>query len=384
LEETSKIKYQARLAERGLKAQGAPDKGGAFELSRHTLIGTSGTVSWPTGSATNVFTTVLPRSADNLNAVHAGGLFIPAPYRETGLDAYAQQAYARTAPTSVVFDAGQFLGELREGLPRLGLESVKSGLKFYKGLGSDYLNVEFGWKPFVTDIVNATKALLQATEELSQQGQRVHRRHSAPLVTQADYRTFSRAHTFGSGGPGLLSPAALSAAGITSQLVQSGGDGLATAEYTKTRSVKRWFEGEFTSFFPLGFNPDDFFHRAQQLIKLQLDPKTLWELSPWSWLVDWQLRIGDTIAANQYAANDLLIMHYGYAMETAVYTTECSWRTTSPSGYFGYPSKGRHLATTVYKRRLRANPYGFRVGTSGGLTDSQLLILGALGLTKAK
>lgn len=384
LDKTSERRYREQLEARGLRSKGSPDRGHPFEIRRHIVTGQLFNVSDKRGpNAENVFIYPNPASGDQLDEVHAGRIESPAPYKESGLDAFAQQAYARVAPTSVVFDAGQFLGELREGLPRLASETLKSGLKFYKGLGSDYLNVEFGWKPFVNDILNAGKALFGATSELRANGERVHRKYSQPLITQAESRSFSRNLTQGMGYAGLLSSAARTAAGLPIQVVSTT-NGSATGTYMKTRSVKRWFEGEFSSFYPLGFDPADYFSRLNQMVKLRLDPKTLWELAPWSWLVDWNLRIGDSIAANQMAANDLLVMHYGYAMETSVYTTEVSWRRTAISQYWTTPPSGRMFVTTSTKRRLRANPYGFRTGGMGSLTGGQQAILGALGLTKLK
>jgi hypothetical protein len=140
---------------------------------------------------------------------------------------------------------------------------------------------------------------------------------------------------------------------------------------------------------PLGFDPSDYFQKLQLLIDPKITPSTLWELAPWSWLVDWNLRIGDTIRANEINANDRLVMHYGYAMEHSVYSTKVDWRKTSDVNggiltVSGNPSFGIHHAQTEYKRRIRANPYGFRVGGVGSLTGGQTAILGALGLTKLK
>jgi hypothetical protein len=384
LDNISRRRYQEQLKARGLQSHGSPDRGHAFEIRRHILSGQLFTVTDRRGPVwENAFIFPGPDFANRLDDVHAGGIETPAPYKEVGLDSFAQQAYARVAPTSVVFDAGQFLGELREGLPRLASETLKSGLKFYKGLGSDYLNVEFGWKPFVNDIVNAGKALFGATSELRANGERVHRQYSQPLITQSASASYSRTLTIGIGNRGLLSTAAATAAGLPIQVTGTSG-GTASATYQKTRSVKRWFEGEFSSFYPLGFDPSDYFQKLNQLISIKLDPKTLWELAPWSWLVDWNLRIGDSIAANQMVANDLLVMHYGYAMEHTVYTTEVSWRRTADGTYVKLPASGRMFAATSTKRRIRANPYGFRTGGMSSLTGGQQAILGALGLTKLK
>jgi hypothetical protein len=394
LDSTSQKKYHDRLNERGLQPEGDPDRGHAFELKRHTIAGKLHSVEyqdlWFGTSAqwTNAFIWPRPNSASNLNDVHSGDIIIPAPYIESGLDAFAQQAYSRVAPSSVIFDAATFLGELREGLPRLTSDFLKRNIGSFKGLGSDYLNVEFGWKPFIRDIQNAAKALLGATNVLASQGKRVHRTYGLPATSHADATSFSGTNTIMAGKyRGILGYS--DPEWGTSDLSSQTGYGSSAATHAKTRSSKRWFEGEFSTFYPLGFDPNDFFQRLNALIDVKIDPETLWELAPWSWLVDWNLRIGDSIAANQMAANDLLIMHYGYAMETAVYTTEVSWRLTgSPNGTYhawsGGPLGGRYFASTTYKRRLRANPYGFKVGGQSSLTGGQAAILGALGLTKLK
>lgn len=330
-----------------------------------------------------------PSAGNNeLTHVHNGGLYHPATYKETGLDAFAQQAYNRSAPTAVVFDAGQFLGELREGLPRLSADVIRHQAGILKSAGSDYLNVEFGWKPFISDLQNAARALNGAVINYSQMGKRVHRRYSLPETTQEELGGYTNAASILSvWNPGfaLHYP---QPTGFPTGLV-SGPDVPSWYTVKKTRRSRRWFEGEFTNFLPLGLDTHDYMQRLSVLIDPRITAATLWELAPWSWLVDWNLRVGDTIRANEINANDRLVMHYGYAMEHTVYETRVDWeQTREPSTtYFKYgnrPKFGVYRAQTEYKRRLRANPYGFRVGGIGGLTGQQAGILGALGLTKFK
>lgn len=387
LDSTSRKKYQDRLDERGMKPEGEPDRGHPFELKRHTIFGRPRNVRKTSVFASQFFENcwVTPSIGDKLLDLHRGNVFAPAPYMETGLDAFAQQAYNRTAPTATVFDAGQFLGELREGLPRLTSAFMQGQASLLKKAGSDYLNVEFGWKPFISDIQNAGKALLGATDSFSQMGKRVHRRYSLPETELTDFGLFL----------GTASIYAYNARGAATNYSPLAGRPLFTStsaqllcDYTvhKSRSSRRWFEGEFTSFMPLGFDPTDYFQRLSVLVDPKITPATLWELAPWSWLVDWNLRIGDTIRANEINANDRLVMHYGYAMETTVYATKVDWNTyEKPSGQLTYenrPEFGILRGETTYKRRLRANPYGFRVGGTGSLSGGQSAILGALGLTK--
>lgn len=391
LESTSKKKYRALLKERGLQDDVSPDRGHAFSLAKHTLKGPLFDISRTTaGSTTNYRNAIVmnrPSAGGNLNHVFTDTApWSPAPYQESDLRNFAQLAYSRSAPTTVQWDAALFLGELREGLPRLIPDLWKGSINQARKAGSDYINVEFGWKPLLSDIINATEALKKATRQLAQQGQRVHRRYVLPETYVTDSRPYlGNASIYMQNSRGFAPTG-----GGDYATHQTSSEINVTTLYSKARRVRRWFEGEFSHFLPLGFDPDDFLSRANALINIKITPETLWNLAPWSWLVDWNYRIGDSIASNQLASNDNLVMHYGYAMETVDYTSAVSYSVDSATNssstvYSGRPSgKVGYLNTTTYKTRLRANPYGFTAGSPGALTGSQSAILGSLGLTKLR
>jgi len=390
LEQGSKTKYAKRLAERNMVAEGDPDRGHAFELSKYTLS-SSATVA--TRISKSIGTSVQNRVITN----PMFGISGVSSYRKLAnpasqLPTFAQQAYSRVAPTAKVFDAAQFLGELREGLPTLAILSLKSGAKFYKGLGSDYLNVEFGWKPFLNDLINMGKALSGATNTLSGNGNRVHRSYGTPTVYTSETKSSDTVVNLTDwlGHPGQRE----AAFGLPTLPIGNGQAPSGTYYYLKTTERRQWFEGEFTNFFRLGFDPSSFLDRLDQLINVKMTPSVLWELAPWSWLVDWHLRIGDSIRAQELVANDLLVMHYGYAMEHTVLseltTIDLSSNARTNPGSTSYvfwpdlPDSMSYVNRSEYKRRIRANPYGFRTGGTSGLSVGQLGILGALGLTRLK
>lgn len=395
----SERKYRKLLSERGLEPKGDLDRGHSMELCRYTL-------KHPGLNYTNVYKSFgMPETSTNVrNAVIApslAGSGSGSPLKGTvplriqtnpasALSTFAQQAYASSAPTAVVFDAAQFLGELREGLPRLAIDTVKNGARFYRGIGSDYLNVEFGWKPFINDILNAAKALYGATSLLSSQNNRVHRSRSVPRqMTSDEFRTSTKPFNW-VGMPGQRTKKYV---GVADPIGNYGAPP-GTSYFLRTTSRTQWFEGEFSSFYRLGFDPSSFMDRAEALINIRLTPSVLWELAPWSWLVDWFLRIGDSIKANELAGSDKLVMHYGYAMEHTVIRDLVSMDFASaprsrPSGstysyYPDLPGSASYTSTTEYKRRIRANPYGFKTGGPNALTTGQWAILGALGLTRSK
>lgn len=299
-----------------------------------------------------------------------------------GMQAFGQQAYSRTAPTTVVFDAARFVGELREGIPSISMQAFRSTAQFFRNIGSGYLQAEFGWKPFVSDLQNLAKALKIATSNLAiANGERVHRRYA--LVPTEDSVTYT--------GSGTVQSFVVYR-NPNSEFNQISSQ--ETAWYSaswrlqKTRKIERWFEGEFTNYLPLNFDPSDFMRRYEVLVNTKLTPDTLWQLSPWSWLAEWFLRIEDSIRSNELAANDKLIMHYGYAMQRTTDTWSTSHYDASDSfnslQYYSKqpPLTGMLFSRTEHKERFRANPYGFTSGGFTGLTGGQASILGALGLSK--
>lgn len=389
LTSTDRRRYENALASRGLPARGRPDMGHPYESVKHIVRAPAALkLQLRSGDWTGP---VVSHTSEFQPHVHSGDVLSLPNFGSDGLGTFAQQAYARVAPTSVVFDAANFLGELREGLPRLASQALRDSSRFFKGVGGDYLNVTFGWLPFLSDLQNAGKALYRATMQLSQQGQRVHRRYSVPMSSAMSTEYFPETSLgVGSGfsRPSSLVPAGFPVAnkahGIPYPFTSAGSAFIARGvDLAKTVRQERWFEGEFSSFYPLNFDPSSYIERLNQLVNLKVTPLTLWNLAPWSWLVDWNLRIGDSIEANQLRANDLLIMHYGYAMEKSVYQTQISARTYYDRYDVFSPLRAQWTGVTTRKRRIRANPYGFKVGGASALTGGQLAILGALGLTKA-
>ncbi len=390
LDSISRRRYHDALSKRGLSPHGAADNGHPFEMIRHTVK--SQLLDFRLAS-TNYFNGFGGYAGNELNSIHDGNHSVIPNFGSDGLGTFAQQAYNRVAPTAVVFDAANFLGELREGLPRLALQTLKGSSGFFRGLGADYLNVEFGWKPFIRDLQNAGRALFDATNQLSGKGERVHRRYSVPAtetmgvsgaVSSLAWDVRAGNTPYPSGWFSSSFPLPSQIAGVSAPYTTFvTAHNYANKSAWKRRRQERWFEGEFTSFFPLRFDPSNYFDRFNALVNLSITPETLWNLAPWSWLVDWNLRIGESISANIAAGNNLLVMHYGYAMEKTVFETGsfASLPANSPPGTV-MPSKMANYTKTTRMRRIRANPYGFTSGGAAALSVSQIAILAALGLTK--
>jgi len=162
-------------------------------------------------------------------------------------------------------------------------------------------------------------------------------------------------------------------------------DATPSGDVVLTRNVSRnqWFSGAFTYGLPKGDSALSGLHRhyleAGKLLGTSLTPETLWELSPWSWAVDWFSNTGDVISNLSDWALYGLVMQYGYIME---HTIVSDTYTTTPTGIKGVKSSTPLTFVTETKTRKRANPFGFGVAWNG-LNPIQLGILAALGITRS-
>jgi hypothetical protein len=307
--------------------------------------------------------------------------------RETdSMNAKGATAVSLSAPTNPASDLGVTLAEsFREGVPSLiGIKSWRNRASAAKAAGSEYLNYQFGWAPLVDEIGKVVHTARYHRDLLTQyhagEGRDTHRTFRFPLQSTHAYQN-----------PSGRWPLAI---GINNTSINSEVPAPSRRISMVTES-KVWFEGSFTYGLPsssdswkraIGFGSD-----ADALYGLALDPEILWELTPWSWAVDWFTNTGDVISNVRNFGLAGLVMRYGYVMMETIerVTVECDGPSLivrknpggSPKEYdrvqFGPCFRGYEVIT---KRRVAANPFGFGL-TVEGLSPTQLAIAAALGLT---
>jgi hypothetical protein len=145
-----------------------------------------------------------------------------------------------------------------------------------------------------------------------------------------------------------------------------------------TRRV--WFKGAFSYFLDPGSDLVGRFKRYEQLNNqlygTRLTAEIVWELAPWSWLIDWFTDVQEVISNANALQDDDLVIKYGYLM---VHTKTV--RTVTSSGHFyGYPKPVSVANTYVCERkeRFRATPYGFGLDVDA-FSPRRWAILSALG-----
>lgn len=382
-------KMDSALKARGLASWLLPaDTGHSFFLRKREFIGEpyNGFLRYSTG-----------QTAGFENCIFgAGGItnfFGNHPTTRPDLKAVGQQLYSSAAPTSEVFDLANFVGELREGFPTMAPFLLKQKADAFRSVGAGYIQTQFGWIPFLRDMQNAGLALKQATEVLQRPSGIMRRsRRRKPTITSTEGTvTSAYISTPNSALPAWsaqqlpIAPVAPEDAnGNVYYGLASETSGYRGSHYSgETTKVERWFDGEFVQLPHIGFDPDNFLSRLNELVDPRIDPETLWNLAPWSWLVDWHLRIGDSIAANLLAVDDRVHSVYAYAMQTTTHSVFNSFRVDSVrNATLVGPTEWGAVQRTTMKQRVRANPYGFTAGGADALNESQLAILAALGLTK--
>jgi len=317
------------------------------------------------------------------------------PYESQQDEAYrlGRLAVSKTAPTHPVSTFGTGAGEvLHDGLPEPpDTDWLRERVKFFRGLGKAYLNVEFGWLPFISDLQSTFSAYVNRHKYLFQL-----ERDSGKGVRRAfRFRPEVSTSVLYSGANRLLSPVDIhgndifggvwDTEGEGNRLIRSSGD----YQLTSRTEYSAWFKGEFTYFIPSGFSYSDRVARwlaeAQYLSGAELTPELLWQLAPWSWLVDWFFDLGTLFSSLTRFTFDGLVMRYGYMMVQK----DTSWThlgTNIQPEWYGTNEKPPFstLLTTriIQKERFKASPYGFGVDPLG-FSDFQWSILAALGLSKS-
>lgn len=282
------------------------------------------------------------------------------------LNAKGATGIARSKPGKPVLDLGVAIAELRQ-LPTV--PNLQKAVKNLSGLGNQYLNVEFGWKPLLNDVMSLFDLSEVLTKRLNQlrrdNGRAVRRRitvsqsHSTNVVT----------------GNGVCKLYPILLDGFYDSSVP-----LAqrfTWWNSTTSSSRYWFSGRFRYWIPNLETPEGIWNAKRKLLGLNLTPSLLYNITPWSWLADWMSNLGDVIDNFSTNAADNLVMEYGYVMGTYSQVVSYGSMARLNNGKSAYASA---RLEKVVKRRAKANPYAFSV-IPFDPSVRQAAILAALGVS---
>lgn len=305
------------------------------------------------------------------------------PSSDSTLNEAGATAISRCSPSNPSVDLAETIGEIvKDGIPRL----IGSTLKSWRGLssrdrrraiGQEYLNYEFGWKPFVSDLMSFCSGVVDADDVFKR-----YERGSGTMVR--------RSYDF----PELLStdivPVAFDVSPYyvlgNSALLDAGTINKGTVYRSDSISVRRWFRGAFSYYVPpVSSDLTDSIARAviyaRKTFGISLTPDTLWNLAPWSWAVDWFSDTGDVISNWTDWAIDNQVLLYGYIMEHKVHTR--TYTFTGPHGFMAASMPNDVTFVVETKTRRQASPYGFGLKWED-FSSRQKAIIAALGVSRSR
>lgn len=297
------------------------------------------------------------------------------------LTTYGATAMSRCAPTNPHASLANMVGELRrDGLPAItGMEIwrkrwsakrreyLRGDLKYTP---DEFLNIEFGIKPLYNDLLKLRTAMLRGQEIMKQY------RRDASRVVRRRYAFPSDLSSTGPTDMGMPYPSP----GLDLYYWDHGGK----TTKTKLVTVDRWYSGAFTfaDMMPKSAFGDvtNYLRQANHLLGILPTPEVLWNLTPWTWALDWFTNAGDVVNNASMMATEGLVQVYGYMMERT--TVEVVYSHTGSQLLKGPGVNVTQTLKATRKRRVHASPFGFGL-TDSALTPKQWAILAAVGLTQS-
>jgi len=370
--------------------QPSDPQGRARGFSVNKLVFESGAVSrllWPLASG--------PSSGTRRWWSDPSIYSIPSP-DYTKIESDGTKLLTLAAPGRADVDVLASVGELYAGMPGVpGAALLRGGL--LPAVGSEYLNLVFGLIPTYDDAIDIAKVMKTLSIRLLQlkrdAGRPVRRNLGLPLTQKAEI--FEATTDLRLGGTNI-SVDCLENSGFGYNQVTDYGSGTGTLGSVRTAEAiptffmretrKVWFSGSFTYQIPtipgLSGKLETWLSEYDRLLGLSANSVNAWQLTPWSWLIDWFLDIRQNLDAISVAHDDNLVVNYGYCMERIERTEIAKVQFTGGTGIAGNPFVHTE-SSLISKRRIRANPYGFvKEADSSQWSSYRLAVLGALGISR--
>ncbi len=253
-------------------------------------------------------------------------------------------------------------------------------------VGASYLENVFGWAPIIRDVEAAIKVLATIDGLLFPED---NTRRTFDSVVSSSFGT-QEGTTNWTGNFGLLNPLGGSARAIFDRSI-TGALGYAAVAIPCTFTARDTTDVRVTARFNTSLVPNaannGHLDRMRELLGLRLTPEVLWDLTPWTWLIDWFANIGTVVGnlSNLHMSNVILNYAYSTFRREAVSAVWCrpevsGSTSTGIQSFSGTFLIEYHLSQKV---RFKASPYGF--GTAlPSLNPGQWAILVALGLARAR
>lgn len=299
-------------------------------------------------------------------------------------------AYNRCKPTKPDFSLAVSLYELKD-VPGMLKQATRAIMRLVSAKARRrrpgrteewYLAIQFGWVPLLSDIRKFADAQRNGQRRLAQlirdegkpvrRGTKMRNPWDQGSAEENNWRSVSVGQAYNTSMSPLL-------------VTQCYGGGDATTSYQSGYEVNTWAEGQFRYLLPPGpRNVDWTRNMRRRLMGARVTPSEVYQIMPWSWLVDYFTNLGDFIETTNSGVADRLISDYFFVMNSY------EWYQTTTSTQFVYtgkdatnPKEVTASRTTKWVNKSRWPVSTFGVGvTQGNLSPYQVSILGALGKSR--
>lgn len=282
------------------------------------------------------------------------------------LGAKLLSSLAPDAPHNSVYTS---LGELRnDGLPSVPFLSFLKGGKLPEKVGGEWLNYQFGIAPTVSDVKKIAQTVKQADKLVKQ-----YLRDSGRIVRRrADMDPVIETTT------GVYLPARADRVPMGTGTIHWSSVG--PILQTTRKETRRWYRAGYSYYVDetslngaLGW-----LDKTNYLYGWKPDPSAMYNLTAWSWLLDWFTNTGDVIDNVSMYLRDPSLVRWAYIMEETSVEVQLSQPCVTNAGV---ALVANATYKTVVKKRRRVNPLYWGLKKEA-LDARQLSILAALGLTK--
>lgn len=300
---------------------------------------------------------------------------------------WGPSAWAATAPKMEAASAFVALRESKD-IPRMLQTSASAFNDTWKALGGSgisasmapkkaadhFLNHEFGWLPFLSDLGKFKSAFDNTAAYMSRMRNgngkwKVYRR---TLVDDSEWTIIHE------GDEWVVNPENNF---MTSHLCGGQPPILRVLEKRQTLITSsgafKWYKPEHDVTSAGYEGPLAELNRQMTMYGARISPSNVWRSTPWTWLVDWGLNVGQNVDRITEYLQDGVECKYLYVMAHDIRTLRFEQTLPMPNGPL---SLTYDRVIEIKQRQSISNPFG--LGPQGNFGPLRLAILAALGVSR--
>lgn len=343
----------------------------------------------------------------------------PEPPSSSAMESMAAKMVRSSAPSQSEINLARSLGELRDFPTLFRAAAVPTSLR---SSAQGYLAAVFGFMPTASDLARTAETVIKSQSiirDYVNHERRVWRRKRQQVLfedTQTGVVPIS-GQPYRAYAPSLTSigPLKVAVSNLMWWTPRSSSDIhtlYSNWSYTSRQTLSTFSTFEMFLIQPEGFvkkRLPSYVSKAENLVGQKMPSKSLWskserllgggldvstvyDLTPWTWLVDWFVDVGGLLRYQNHIANNQIVMSscgYSFYEQTSATVTLTGWvhdLSRAPSSHVDCltcsgPFASATLSRTKHSRR-RGSPYS--VSPTWDFSPQQWAILTALGLARGR